>query len=533
MKKLTIIITGRNDNYHEDYIFKTSYILNNTLETIYKNKLEKYFEIIFIDWGSKKLLSDTLYIEKDFRKSIKFYHVPKNIEKKEIDYKRRINTSKAHNFGIRKSNTEFCLLSHSDQIYPSYVLKNLKNLINGDFINKKIFNKSYIYVPRKYLSYDYFKNYPSNQMIERYFQNINFSLQKWKNPSFIVGGGWGGILAKKKIFENLEGLKEDYYISKSEGQISPDLDFHQKSSSKYDSIDASNYGIFTYRFYNASKEEKNSNKINNREKYLVRRLPPNNDEYKKNPNWGLKNFKIGRKKITNKIKVIEKKHNLKEIFKKIHLSNDLKYIAAVSKKHNIFSFDLEILYIYFIIKYFKIYGYLEIFVKKKNIFQIISDIFSGIDTCKVDLKKNKKLMNMSDEFKILNSLNSKRIGYTKVCSYESISDCMKIFDFTPPEKNCLLAKVELNSKNFSVLTKKLNDMDAKISYLIINKNFKIGNKLNKHYKLILDKKDFAFLVNKKLYKPSTITFFNNIFKHENMARVLYTLFINVNRFRKI
>ena len=41
-------------------------------------------------------------------------------------------------------------------------------------------------------------------MIERYFKNVNFSLQKWKNPSFIIGGGWGGIL-QKKIFENLEG----------------------------------------------------------------------------------------------------------------------------------------------------------------------------------------------------------------------------------------------------------------------------------------------------------------------------------------
>ena len=64
MKKLSIIITGRNDDYFEDYIFKTSYVLNNTLETIYKSKLEKYFEIIFVDWGSRKLLSDVLFIEK-------------------------------------------------------------------------------------------------------------------------------------------------------------------------------------------------------------------------------------------------------------------------------------------------------------------------------------------------------------------------------------------------------------------------------------------------------------------------------------
>ena len=144
MKKLSIIITGRDDDYLKNYIFQTSYVLNNTLETIYKNKLQKYFEIIFVDWGSEKPLSDQFYIEKYFRKSIKFFYVPKSIAKREIDFNTRINTSKAHNLGIRKSKSEFCLLSHSDQLYPSYVLKNLKKLINGNLVDKKILDRSYI-----------------------------------------------------------------------------------------------------------------------------------------------------------------------------------------------------------------------------------------------------------------------------------------------------------------------------------------------------------------------------------------------------
>ena len=136
MKKLSIIITGRDDDYFDNYIFQTSYVLNNTLGTIYESKLQKYFEIIFIDWGSDKPLSDQFYIEKGFRKSIKFFHVPKSIANNEIDFNTRINTSKAHNLGIRKSKSEFCLLSMSDQIYPSSVLVNLFNLINGKLIEK-------------------------------------------------------------------------------------------------------------------------------------------------------------------------------------------------------------------------------------------------------------------------------------------------------------------------------------------------------------------------------------------------------------
>ena len=530
MKKVSIIITGRNDDYLENYIFKTSYILNNTLETIFRNKLQKYFEIIFIDWGSSKLLSDTLFIDKNYRKIVKFYHVPNIIANKEIDFKKRINTSKAHNLGIRKSKSEFCLLSHSDQLYPSYVLKNLKNLINGNFVDKKILDRSYIYIPRKYLSFDYFKNYPSNSMIERYFKNVNFSLQKWKNPSFIIGGGWGGILAKKKIFENLEGLKEDYYINENEGQISPDLDFHQKSSLKYDAIDASNFGIFTYRFFDASIENKSSSKIDNRKKYLVKRLPPNHT-FKKNPNWGLKKFKIKRKKITNQIKIIEKKQNLKNIFKKINLNNNLKFIAAVSKKYKIFSLDLEILYIFFMIRYFKVYGYLEILITKKNAFQIISNIFSGIDVFKVDLVKNSKSTRTTNDFKILNSLNKDRIGYTKVCSYENISDCIKIIDLTSLEKNSLIINVELDSANISFITQKLIQNKSKISFLIVKKNSKDIKKLTSHFKLLVEKKNFVILINNKIYNKDSKIFFENITKSENVMKMIYSLYININRFR--
>ena len=524
MKKLSIIITGRDDDYFDNYIFQTSYVLNNTLGAIYESKLQKYFEIIFIDWGSDKPLSDQFYVEKRFRKSIKFFHVPKSIANNEIDFNTRINTSKAHNLGIRKSKSEFCLLSMSDQIYPSSVLINLFNLINGKLIEKKFFNKSYIYVPRKYLSYEYFKNYPSNKMMNRYFQNLNFSLQKWKNPSFLVGGGYGAALAKRKVFEDIEGLNENYYISKVTGQISPDLEYHQRSSPLYDAIDASNFGIFTYRFF-----EKN----NQREQNLVERLSPNDIKYRKNLNWGLKGKNIKIKKITNNKKIISKSPNLEKILNSTNVKNDLKFIAAVSKKNNFYSFRLEIIYIYYIIKYFKIYGYLEILVENDKVFKIISSIFNGLEAYKVRVKKYSKTGNICNDFQTLNSLKDTRIGYTKVCSYNNYKDCMNIFKFTSPEMNSLLIKVDINSKNSSEIIKKLNAMKSKISFILINKNFNISNKFDKNYKLIVDKKNFSFLINKRIYKPSTKLFFNNMFKYENKMKLLYTLFINLNRFRKI
>ena len=50
--KLSIIITGRNDNYYKDFLKKTSFNLNYILKSLHDLKLQKYIDIIFIDWGS-------------------------------------------------------------------------------------------------------------------------------------------------------------------------------------------------------------------------------------------------------------------------------------------------------------------------------------------------------------------------------------------------------------------------------------------------------------------------------------------------
>ena len=183
------------------------------------------------------------------------------------------------------------------------------------------------------------------------------------------------------------------------------------------------------------------------------------------------------------------------------------------------------------IRYFKVYGYLEILITKKNAFQIISNIFSGIDVFKVDLVKNSKSTRTTNDFKILNSLNKDRIGYTKVCSYENISDCIKIIDLTSLEKNSLIINVELDSANISFITQKLIQNKSKISFLIVKKNSKDIKKLTSHFKLLVEKKNFVILINNKIYNKDSKIFFENITKSENVMKMIYSLYININRFR--
>ena len=58
MKKLTLAITGRNDNYNPFFLSRLSYCLNFASFSLQKLGLEKFFRFSISDWGSKKKLKD-------------------------------------------------------------------------------------------------------------------------------------------------------------------------------------------------------------------------------------------------------------------------------------------------------------------------------------------------------------------------------------------------------------------------------------------------------------------------------------------
>ena len=67
MKKLlSLIINIANDNYYEDLIFRAQKTLDLNLFFLNKIKDKKKVEIIYVDWGSKKKISDLIFVNKNF-----------------------------------------------------------------------------------------------------------------------------------------------------------------------------------------------------------------------------------------------------------------------------------------------------------------------------------------------------------------------------------------------------------------------------------------------------------------------------------
>ena len=512
-KKLSIIITGRNDNYLLNFLEQTSYVLDSTLSSIFKLNLDKLIDIIFIDWGSERQLHQNLYINNKFKKNIKFYYVPQSITNNELDSERRINTSKAHNLGIRLSASEYSLLSHSDQIYPDYVFINIISLINEKIITKEVLKKSFFYIPRKYLDKNYFEKYPSKYMSDRFFLNLNFSLLKWKNTNYIMGGGYGALLGYTKNLISTEGLNENYYISKEKGNISPDIDFAQKISNNFNYINASNYGIHTFRFHSSIYE--------NRVKFLVKRLLPFNRNIIPNENFGLKKNlnEIKNKSLdTNKIK---KNFFFKKKLKNNYI-NDLRTIVL----RDIFPENLYkqfLLYFFFkIIKNMSILCYFELGNFKDKISYSIGRIFYGLEFIKFfDEKVNINNICLNN---ILYYFNQYRIGYTKISTYINSSEVNSILNFIPKEDNAIFLRLKIDYENFKFVQRLINRHYNFFSIIVIEDSpvFKISYK--KFIKLNIDKNKFL-LINKKIYTQEIESYLKPYLKASLLTKIFHYSFI--------
>ena len=83
MKKLiSLVINIANDNYYEDLIYRIQKTLDLNLFFLNKIKDKKKVEIIYVDWGSKKKISDLIFVNKNFKNQVKFIHVNEKLTKK-------------------------------------------------------------------------------------------------------------------------------------------------------------------------------------------------------------------------------------------------------------------------------------------------------------------------------------------------------------------------------------------------------------------------------------------------------------------
>ena len=201
---LSIITTNKNDNYHQNQLQRTKFILNYLIYSLKKMNAENKVEYLIVDWGSNEPFSNYFYREISICPSIKFINIPKEETKK---CSLNFDVSRATNIGIDKCLGEYVMLTSSDQFLPLSIFNNLLSLLEKPELYG-LTGEEFKFVPRKFLEDDFCVFENNFETVNTYLKSLKQTMLPFPGFSMNSGGGAGGLLLKKNQLIEIGGIKD-------------------------------------------------------------------------------------------------------------------------------------------------------------------------------------------------------------------------------------------------------------------------------------------------------------------------------------
>lgn len=494
-KLLSIITSARNDNYFQGYLSRLEFVYNYNLKNIIDLDYLDTVDINIVDWGSRKNISQeiSIFYEKGL-KNVKFL----NFSEEFAGNKNKLSNGQmfvemAEELGFKSLNSKFVLSHPSDQFLSKNSLMNLVNFLKIE--EKSSSNKIYL-LNRNILPIDFAKKRISYNYLDRFFNNMNSFHSLINSNRVYSAGGMGGFLAKKDVFEKIDGLKNINLENRGYFSFS-DNDILKRANSYYQSETLIEKGIILNKF-----------------PYT----------------------KIGTR-ATRK----DKKFYTKDSFKKINICNqDQKEISIEFGRLNIKNKNKNSTYINFLKNYCCMKNY------KLSFYDLVNSISDLTYNEKNDLNLILVLNQLLKKFNALsyfeisshsiNRINSvsRSHPFLEIYSilnskipFSSIQDWVKLmrrFDYTH-KTNLRITNQKLNKKNlfkeipsedFSniilidqildndeeiYILKNIKEMNNKISLLFVNENnLELNNEIEnyKEYSYLDNFKEFRIYINSKI-----------------------------------
>jgi hypothetical protein len=204
MKKLSICMVGRNDDYMPDFIYRITTTLNFIAESARIADVLSQLELVVVDWKSQEPLSTVVPLSIEAKKITRFVYVEKDDTEETL-----IPICTAFNLAMSEGQGEYVSLCGCDVLITASSLLALFALFE---------NKSMVSSPEShYFSCGRF-SVPC-EVVDR-----QYSVKQWKNwlntnswfigaqsvaPGFLRGGA-GFLMMHRSILDASRGLNEEY-----------------------------------------------------------------------------------------------------------------------------------------------------------------------------------------------------------------------------------------------------------------------------------------------------------------------------------
>ena len=276
---LSIVITGRNDNYLGDFKYRITTCINFLARSAEKiNKLSD-IELIVVDWNSEVPLHEVLALSKEAQEITKFIIVPPDIasqyNKRELPFHMVIPVTA----GIRRSNGSYIMYMPADILVTSIALNSLLILLEGEIDTVFDVKKTMMNVGRKWIPWQTLEKKPGPEALDRYLQ-MHCSNLWYQSALPGLASGMGAQILSRDIWYGSQA-----YIEKFDGWGWSDIEIDLRINQRYPSIVLTYFGIIFYDMDQRPKE---------REMYKYYYNPHEVSYYfeARNPNWGLKNHTL-------------------------------------------------------------------------------------------------------------------------------------------------------------------------------------------------------------------------------------------------
>ncbi len=480
MKKiLTLVINIANDKYYDDLFYRVQKALDHNLYFLSKLKDKNKIEIIYVDWGSKKAISDFIFVNKEFTNQVKFIHVNEKIAKRlSKGYPNFFNHDTSYNVGYLRSNGKNIFQTASDQFFTTSSWQNLINFIKKE---KNIKNAALL-VPRKIIDKSLYKLNLSSEEYSKILYKINSTNYNYKSHGFYEGGGFSTLMTKINYFK-LKG-----YIEKMEPGTASDGELTLRYDLLgLDKLNSDNFGIFMYKFPPLEGSLRNKlvyskmlrKSANLPKSYLV------NDN-----NWGLKTLPLKKKSSKNVSNNFNNSKKYENLLPKLDDLNKSTYKILLQSKNfywNSFSSLKNIYLIYNIIIKHKIYNYIEFGFKSPFITDIIGNNFKFLNIINIDYdKKNNDKGYLKRTNKVVKIFNTSRYGPYKTLFPKKVIELKMMFNkyLKTNQSTFLTINYENNLFCETFLNKilKKNQFQLSFSFILILNYDKNSNYFEKNFK---------------------------------------------------
>jgi len=275
---ISFVLCGRNDDYLGNFKYKLTTTINYLCRNVRKIGRLKDIEVIIVDWNSEIPLAQEICVTKEMNEVCKFIYVPPAIASKYNPNNRQFNSSVAPNVGIARADGEFILIMPADTLFSIPSLQNLFLLIDKKSNNVFDLNKTIMTIGKKLIPWQIVEKKPCLFEWDRYLQLHNRYLN-YRNSFPGLISGMGAILMYNFLWREAQGLNENL---KDWGWN--DIELGLRINQFYPSIDLSFFGIIVYDMKERPKERET---IKHHNPHIVPFFIK-----ARNPDWGLKNYKL-------------------------------------------------------------------------------------------------------------------------------------------------------------------------------------------------------------------------------------------------